>query len=183
MAVLTEGTVDTNAIIVGDWTELAVEYPIDSDTWLLLGNAPEGVLEIAKEDYLHVSTSFPRKTDLIVPIRIDMKFSARIEELHAENLRTIMGLAPNNSNEYVYIGALSTPTYFKFRARRNRTSDLQTITAVFWKAQSTGLLQIAGGDEAVSSPIEIMAVDDSAGAYGGSSSAPLGYIHIPAKTV
>lgn len=178
---LTEGTVDLTSIIVGDWSEIAIEFPPDSDNWLLIGNAPEGVLEITKEIYDHISTAFPRRVDLRVPVKADMKFTAQIEEIHAENIRLILGQAPNVSEAYVYVGALVTPQYFKFRAKRRRNSDLAEIIVVFWKAVSSGLLQLGGGDEAISSPIEIVALDDSGGDYGGSSSAPLGYINLPVK--
>lgn len=180
---LTEGTVDKNSILVGDWSELSVEYPIGSDTWLYIGNAPEGALEVSQEVYDHVSTAFPRKVDLRVPVRTDMKFTAQLEEIHAENIRLILGQAPNISENYIYVGALSTPKYFKFRAQRVRISDAVEITVVFWKAVSSGLLQLAGGDEAIASPVEIVALDDSSGDYGGSSVAPLGYIVVPVKTV
>jgi len=178
---LSEGTIDKTAIMVGDWSEVSVEYPTGSNIWLLLGNAPEGVLEVSKEIYDHVSTSFPRRVDLRIPVRADMKFTAQLEEIHAENIRLILGQAPNDSGSYVYIGGLATTKFFKFRAKRVRISDAAEITVVFWKAVSSGLLQLAGGDEAISSPVEIVALDDSAGDYGGSSNAPLGYIHVPAK--
>jgi len=116
-----------------------------------------------------------------VPIRTGMKFTGRIEEIHVENLRLVLGMDPTNVNNYVYVGALTTPTYFTFRAQRQRNSDAQEITFKMFKAQSSGLMQIAGGDEAISTPIEIIALDDAAGNYGGSDAAPLGYIYLPAK--
>ena len=180
---LQEGSVDLSSIIVGDWSELAIEFPAGSDNWLLIGNAPEGVLEVSQEIYDHISTAFPRKTDLRIVVKSDMKFTAQLEEVYAENIRLILGQAPNVSESYVYVGALSTPQYFKFRAKRRRNSDAQEISVIFWKAMSSGLLQLGGGDEAVSSPVEFVALDDSAGDYGGSSTAPLGYIHLPVKGV
>lgn len=179
---LTEGSVDKNAILIGDWSELSVEFPIASGIWLLLGNAPEGALEVSKEIYDHVSTAFPRRVDLRVPVRTDMKFTAQIEELHAENIRLILGQAPNVSTSYVYVGALLVPTYLKFRAKRVRLSDQFEMEVVFWKAATSGLFQLAGGDEAVPSPVEFVALDDSSGDYGGSSDAPLGYIYAAPKT-
>jgi len=178
---LTEGTVDSSALIVGDWSEISIEYPAQSGTWLYVGNCPEGVCEVSKEDYQHEGTNFPRKVDLVVPIRTGMKFTGRIEEIHVENLRLVLGMDPTNVNNYVYVGALTTPTYFTFRAQRQRNSDAQEITFKMFKAQSSGLMQIAGGDEAISTPIEIIALDDAAGNYGGSDAAPLGYIYLPAK--
>jgi hypothetical protein len=180
---LSEGTIDLKSIIVGDWSELAVEFPIGSNNWLYIGNAPEGVLEVSQEIYDHVSTAFPRRVDLRIPVRADMKFTAQLEEIHAENVRLILGQDPSVSDAYVYVGALSVPQYFKFRAKRRRNSDLAEITVVFWKAVSSGLLQLAGGDEAIASPVEFVALDDSGGDYGGSSTAPLGYINLPPKTV
>jgi len=180
---LTEGTIDKNSILVGDWSELAVEFPIGSDNWYLIGNAPEGALEVSKENYDHSGTSFPRTIDLRIPIRTDMKFSAVLEEIYSQNVRLILGQDPSDSSSYIYIGALATSLFVKFRARRVRVSDGQVITAVFWKANTSGLLQLGGGDEAVGSPIEFQALDDRSGDYGGTAQAPLGYLHIPEKTV
>jgi hypothetical protein len=180
---LTEGTVDVSAILVGDWSELAVEFPAESGTFLYIGNTPEGVLEVGQEIYDHEGTNFPRRIDLRVPVRTSMQFTGQIEEIHAENVRLILGQDPSDSNPYVYAGAFQVPQVFKFRARRQRISDGQIITAVFWKASSSGLFQLGGGDEAIQSPLEVIALDDAAGNYGGSSEAPLGYIHIPAKAV
>jgi hypothetical protein len=180
---LTEGTIDKSSILVGDWSEISVEYPIGSDTWLLIGNAPEGVLSATQEIYDHVSTAFPRRVDLRVPTRADLKFNAQIEEINVENIRLILGQDPSDSSTYIYMGAISVPQFFKFRAKRVRRSDLAEITVVFWKAVSSGLFELGGGDEAVSSPIEIVALDDSAGDYGGSSTAPLGYMVAVPKAV
>jgi len=180
---ITEGSIDLNAILVGDWSELSVEFPAESGTWLFIGSTKNGMLSVTQEIYDHISSAFPRKVDLRVPTRADMKFNADIEEIHAQNVRLILGQAPDDDNSYVYVGALSVPQYFKFRAKRVRLSDQVEITVVFWKAVSAGLLELAGGDEAVASPIEIAALDDSAGDYGGSSTAPLGYINISPKTV
>lgn len=179
---LTEGTIDKNSIMLGDWSEIAVEYPINSDIWLLLGNAPEGALEVSKEIYDHVGTSFPRTIDLRIPIRTDMKFTAVLEEIYTQNIKLILGMAPNSVDPYTYIGAMVQTTYVKFRAKRIRVSDGVELTVMFWKASTAGLLQLGAGDEAISSPVEFQALDDREGAYGGSSIAPLGYIHIPPKT-
>jgi hypothetical protein len=178
---LAEGTNDVTSIVVGSWSEIMVEFPALSGTWLPLGNCPNGVVEISKEDYLHEGTGFPRKTDLVVPIRAGMKFTGEIQEINAENVRTILGMDPSDANPYIYAGALSTPTYFTFRAKRARNSDAVEITFKIFKAQASGLFTLGEADEAISSPIEIIAVDDTAGAYGGSAEAPLGYLWIPAR--
>jgi len=180
---LTEGSIDKSSIMVGDWSEVAVEYPIGSDIWLLLGNAPEGALEISKEIYDHVSTAFPRTVDLRIPIKTEMKFTAQLEEIYAQNIRLILGQEPDDSSSYIYIGALATSRFVKFRARRTRVSDGAVITVVFWKASTSGLLQLGGADEAISSPVEFVALDDRAGDYSGTLEAPLGYLHIPAKAI
>jgi len=180
---LTEGSVDKNSIMVGDWSEVSVEYPIGSDNWLLVGNAPEGALEISKENFDHVGTSFPRTIDLRIPIRVDMKFTAVLEEIYSQNIRLILGQDPSDASSYIYVGALAQSLFVKFRARRVRVSDGQIITVVFWKANTSGLLQLGGGDEAISSPVEFQALDDREGAYGGSADAPLGYLYVPPKSV
>ena len=51
-----------------------------------------------------------------------------------------------------------------------------------WKGMIASTFSLAGGDEAVSVPIEIEGLDDQAGTFGGSSSSPLGYLYVPQKS-
>jgi len=174
-----EGGVDVSAYLVGSWSEViaevgAVDYQI--------GNVPEGVLEISREYYTHEDTSFPRKVDLVVPVRTGMKFTGTVEEIHNQNVSWLLGqtLAIGNQN-YIYIGSLATSYFFTFRGKRTRISDGLTIEFAMWKCLVSSLFSLGSGDDAQGSPVEITGLDDTDGDYGGSASAPIGYIWVPDK--
>ena len=67
-----EGTVDSAALIVGDWSELWFDY---SSTSYPLGNVPEGTIEIGNEYYKHQGTQLPRRIDAVFLISSSMKFT------------------------------------------------------------------------------------------------------------
>ena len=174
-----EGSVDENAILVGDWSEIIATI---TTTDYLLGNCPEGALEISHEYYEHVSTSFPRTVDLVIPTRVGMKFSGNLEELHRENVSLLVGKTLAPTSNYVYIGAQNTPQYFTLSGRRLRNSDGAQIVFTIFKCRIASIFTLAGGDEAIQSPFEAMGLDDRGGDYGGSAAAPLGYLYVPPKT-
>jgi hypothetical protein len=172
-----EGGVDTTSYLVGSWSEiLAVASSVDYQ----IGNCPEGVLEVSREYYTHEDTSFPRKVDLVVPVRTGMKFTGVIEEIHAPNVSFLLGqtLAVSGQN-YIYIGSLTTSYFFTLRGRRTRISDGTTIEFAMWKCLVSSLFSLGSGDEAQGSPLEVTGLDDTDGDYGGSSSAPIGFIWVP----
>lgn len=175
-----EGGVDTAAYLVGSWSEVIAEVGAND---YQIGNVPEGVLEVSKEYYTHESTAFPRTADLVIPIRTGMKFTGTVEEVHNQNVSWLLGqtLATGNQN-YIYVGALAQSYFFTFRGRRTRVSDGQVIEFAIWKAMVSSLFSLGSGDEAQGSPVEVTGLDDTDGDYGGSSSAPIGYIWVPDKT-
>ena len=176
-----EGTIDSNAILVGDWSEILAQT--STGKIKRLGNCPEGTLEIGREFYEHINTAFPRKTDLVVQTRVWMKFTGVLEEIHNENVSFLLGQTIDpGAQRYLYVGALGSLVYFTFRGRRVRISDSVSIEFKMHKCLTRNLFTIAGGDEAQGSPIEVEALDDTAGDWGGSSTMPLGWIYVPRKT-
>ena len=175
-----EGTVDESAILVGSWSEVlvsvsAVDYQI--------GNVPEGQLEIGREFYEHVGTSFPRRTDLVVPTRVWMKFTGTVEEIHKQNVNWLVGGLISSSNNYIYVGQLTTVNYFTFLGKRTRVSDGVTIEFKMFKCMVRSLFSLASGDEAQGSPLEVEGLSDESGDYGGSTGAPIGWIWVPDEEV
>lgn len=173
------GTVDENAIFIGEWEEIviirgAVEYYV--------GSVPGGQLEIGHEFYDHWSTCYPRKKDIRIPVNTHMKFTGNLEELHNDNIKLLLGQDPSTCEHYIYIGALRTIDYVSVRGRRRRQSDAFPLEFYIYKTNATSLLQIGSSAEAISTPIEFEALDDSDGDYGGSCDAPLGYLYVPCRT-
>jgi len=175
----TEGTIDASALIVGDWSELWFDFDATSYP---LGNVPEGTIEIGNEYYKHQGTQLPRRIDAVFLISSSMRFTGNLEEVHWENCAFALGQDPSGTPQYLYIGANQTPNFFTFYGRRYRPADNKLMEFGIWKGMIASTFSLAGGDEAVSVPIEIEGLDDQAGDYGGSASAPLGYLYIPAKT-
>jgi len=173
------GTIDENSIMIGDWEEVVI---IRNSTEYHIGNVPEGALEIGFDFYEHISTCWPRKTDLVIPVTVHMKFTGKLEEIHSDNLKLLMGQDPSTCQHYIYIGYLTAIDYVSVRLRRRRQSDGFVLEAYMYKVNPMSLLQIGSSNTAISTPISFSALDDSDGDYGGSCTAPLGYIYVPCKS-
>lgn len=176
---LQEGTIDESALLLGDWSEIYAESA--GNPRLRIGNVPDGVLEIGREFIEHISTKFPRTVDLVVPSRVWMKFTGKVEEIHRRNVSFLLGQTLNPTSSYSYIGALTNPEYFTFYGKRTRVSDSVDIVFRMHKCLVRSLFSLGGGDEWTGSPLEIEALDDTDADYGGSVTDPLGYIWTPAN--
>jgi len=173
-----QGGVDESAYVVGHWSEVLANV---SATDYYIGNCPDGTLEISREYYTHEDTSLPRKVDLVVPIRTGMKFSGTVEEINRQNVSWLLGQTLAPSSNYIYVGAMAPAQFFTFRGRRHRPSDNVAIEFCMWKCMVSSLFSLGSGDDAQGSPLEVIALDDTDGDYGGGSTDPLGYIWVPDK--
>jgi len=173
-----EGTVDESALLLGDWSEVFAQSGANN---YRIGNVPEGVLEVSREYVEHIGTSFPRRVDLIVPSRVSMKFSGVVEEINSMNVSWLLGQTLAPAHNYLYVGKLETPTYFTFRGARKRVSDGVRIHFRMHKCLVRSVFSLGGGDDWTNSPLELDALDDEDGDYGGSSDDPLGWIWVPTK--
>lgn len=172
-------------LFLGGWSHVAViQDPLGSPTEFYLGQVNEGVMEISREDFTLVGVGFPRVTELVIPTSVGMKFSGQMLELHKRNLHLMLGNLPGTASNYLYPGtACPDETKFvRFNARRIRCDGF-VMDVVFWKSQSNGLIQIGDSENFSASPMEINALDDVNGDFGGSTTAPLGYIYAPDPAV
>lgn len=168
-------------LFYGFWSHAeVVQDPLGVATSYYLGLVQEGVLEISREDAEVLGTTFPQRQEVIVPQRAGMKFSGTMAELHKRNLHLLLGNLPGTSSNYLYPGAAcpDETRFVRFIARRIRCDNF-VMEVLFWKAQSNGLISIGGGDPIAGSPMEISALDDVNGDFGGSTTAPLGYLYAP----
>ncbi len=173
---MAQGTIDVNALIVGDWSEVvsesdSVEYP--------LGNVPEGAINVGREYYQHQGTQLPKRVDAVFLIGSSMSFSGQLEEVHERNARLALGKDPSTNEDYIYIGGAETPQYISLIARRYRPGDGALVEGKIFKGLVVSEFSLGRSDEAVSFPIEVQALDDQAGDFGGSVEGPLGYLYIP----
>jgi len=174
-----EGTIDEASLLLGDWSEVFAE---SGGNAYRIGNVPEGVLEVGREFIEHVDTSFPRTVDLVIPSKVWMKFSGQVEEVHQQNVSWLLGQTLTPTSNYLYAGDLQAPVYFTFRGARIRISDSVRIHFKMHKCLVRSLFSLAGGDDFISSPLELEAMNDKGGDYGGSATDPLGWLWIPDKT-
>ena len=171
-----QGANDETSYLVGSWSELLACVTTSN---YQIGCVQDGVLELSREFYTHEDNAFPRNVDLIVPIRAGMKFSGKVEEVHKQNVSWLLGQSLAPSSNYLYVGALTTASYFTFRGRRNRVADGFAIEFCMWKCLTTSLFQLGSGDDVQGTPLEVVAHRDEDGDYGGSATSPLGWLYVP----
>ena len=174
-----QGTIDVNALIVGDWSEILFTF---SGSNYYLGNCPEGELSVGREYYKHQGTQLPRRTDAVFLISTSMTFSGMLEEVHERNARFALGKDPTDNESYVYIGGAETPQYGSLVGRRYRPGDGALVEFKIYKGLVVSEFKMGSTNEAVKVPLEVDALDDQSGDYGGSAEGPLGYLYIPNET-
>lgn len=183
----TQGAIDVSASIVGHWSD--VNFATPNDPWdgffdkYHIGNVEEGVLELTREDYIHIGTALPRVADFLVPIRAGMRFTGQATEVHRALLHALIGDALSSSSQYIYPGVQGCNQFFTLQAFRLRSCDQQVLETRIFKVHAGGLISLGSGDEAVMIPFELEGLDDQANTMkqGGSSSAPLGFFHVPVE--
>lgn len=172
----------TSNLFYGFWSHVSVvQDPLGgSPVEYYLGVAQEAVLEISREDAEYLGTQFPQRVEVVIPQRAGMKLTGRLDELHKRNLHLLAGNLPGTTNNYIYPGAAcpDETKYVRLIARRLRCDGF-VMEAMFWKTQSAGLITIGGDATAVGTPFDLQALDDTNGDWGGSTTAPLGYLYAP----
>lgn len=173
-----QGGIDEASYLAGSWSYIGV---VQGGSEHEIGNAPEGVFTMSREEFEHQNTAFPRRTDVIATVRVGMMFEGRAQEIHRENVHLLWGDLYNNTSFYVYGGGQRDCTFFTFSAKRLRICDKRTVEVYMWKCLSRGLFQLGEADEVIGTPFQFTALDDEGNDFGGSATAPLGYIYLPAK--
>ncbi len=163
----------------GGYDQAASEYDATAKD-MYLGVAQEGALEISREDAEYMGTLFPRVVELLSPTSVGMTFSANLAELHKNNLSLMVGGDVESASNFVYPGASCSfsEVFGSLRAIRERCDGFLMETVLF-KTIGSGPVNIAGSDNVVESASQFQALDDSNGDFGGSSSAPLGWLYAP----
>jgi hypothetical protein len=187
----TQGAIDSSAAVVGDWSD--VNFIVPNSPWdglfdrFHVGNVTEGVLELTREDYIHVGTALPRVADYVVPIRAGMRFTGNASEHHAILWHALMNDSLNGQSavtgfsNYIYPGVQGCNTFFTLQAMRKRACDSFILEARIFKVHAGGAVTLGSSDESVTTPMELEGLDDQADTMhqGGGANAPLGYIYLP----
>lgn len=182
VAIGTQGSIDTAAALVGDWSD--VDFLTTNGKRYNIGSVKEAVLELTRENFMHVSTALPRVVDYVVPVRAGMRFTGNAEEPHRALFHALMGDEIDAASNYIYPGVQQCNVFFTLHIRRTRACDNVVIEAKIFKVSAAGLISIGGGDETVGTPIELEGLDDQANAMGqgGGAAAPIGYIWLPTES-
>jgi hypothetical protein len=156
---------------------------VNANKDMYLGAVQEGVLEVSREDNEYLGTLFPRVVELLSPAQVGMTFSGEIGELHKANLHLMVGEDIEETSQFIYPGASCSfgDVFGSLRCMRKKCSsgDPFIMAIMLFKTIGSGAFQIGGAAEVIGSAVEFQALDDTNGDYGGSESAPLGYIYAP----
>ena len=176
----------TSNLFQGYWSHVEfIHKPVSAQAArIYMGVCQEGVLEISREDNEYMGTTFPRVVELLSPTQVGMKFSGQLDELHKKNLRIAVGDGDPTNNaagsNYIYPGAACAfdDVYGNLLCKRKRCDGF-VMEAVLWKTTGSGAVSIGGDAAVIGTPVEFNALDDNQGQFGGTSSAPLGYLYAP----
>jgi hypothetical protein len=170
----------TDNVYIGDWPVVHVIVdPLGVATRLSLGAVYEGVARTSREDLRVLDTTFPAKLAAIFPTDVGMQFVGQGAELRPRLAHFLVGDALlNDPSLYVYPGAScgSEDVDVSFEAQRINC-DNRLIVVHFYRARASGVLEIGSGQDVVTTPLEVNALDDSNGNFGGAQDRPLGYIY------
>jgi len=170
----------TDNIYLGDWSyAVAIVDPTGAATRLSLGAITEGVARSGREDATILNTTFPRTIAAIFTVQSSMQFVGQGMELRPRLAHFAVGDERlDSSSQYVYPGGTCASDAIDVSFEAQRINCAQDIIVVHcWKARCSGVFEVPSGDNAVSTPLEINALSDTAGAFGGSQSHPYGYFY------
>lgn len=176
------GLIDSSAYFAGDWSRVKI-LRTDGVTYSM-GNVQAAVLELTREEIVHIGTAFPRLADLVIPAQAGMRFTGQATELHTAWLHAVLNdaLADWSSN-YNYPGNKTCSVFQTIQGLRRRACDQVVIEFRIFKAFSPGNIALGSstGNDVVTSNFDWQGLDDSDNSMGqgGSSTAPLGYLWLP----
>lgn len=174
------GLQEESTVFGGGWPRVYAEVdPLGAATEINLGEVTDGALALDRQTVEIYSEHFPARLEVSAPAQVSMKFTGRARELRLRLLHMVIGDERlDDTTQYVYPGAACAFDDIDFSFYGERVS-CAGVTCVFkmHRARSSGAIEIgsAGGDFATF-PLEIGALDDADGEFGGSNSDPYGWI-------
>lgn len=171
---------DKEDLFAGEWPRVyAITDPVSSPVEVNLGAVKDGVLRTGREELNFFGTDFPGTLELSAPISVTMQFAGTAHELTYGLLHFLVGDARiDDASQYVYPGAGCAFSDIDVTLRGERVNcDGHMIVFQIHQARASGAVEIgANPSDVIGTPIEVNALDDSGGVFGGSSTAPLGWI-------
>ena len=172
-----QSVIEEDSLYAGFWSAVYVVVdPLTAATRFNLGVVSDGVLRVEREETEFLGTTFPRIVEVVLPTRVDMSFAGVGNELRARLIHFLVGDERIDSvNPYVYPGASCATFDVQFNGERINCNN-QMIAFRFHRARASGAVEIGGADEVIGTPMEINALNDTNGDFGGSVDSPLGFI-------
>ena len=174
------GVDSTDNLYLGEWPVVhAIVDPLGANTVLSLGAVKEGVLRTSREEVRYMNTTFPQTLAAIFPTTVGMQFVGRGDELRPRLAHFLVGDARlDDASQYVYPGATcgTEDTDVSFEVQRINCAQ-RMIIGHFYRARCSGVIEIGSAQDVVGTPLEVNALDDVNGNFGGSQDRPYGYIY------
>ena len=167
-------------IFAGEWPRIyAIVDPLGAATEVNLGCVKDGNLTTSREELQFFGTDFPQTLEISAPISVGMQFTGTAYELTYGLLHYLVGdAAITDTSQYVYPGAACAFGDIDVTLRGERINcDGNMITFQIHRARASGAVEIpSNASDVIGTPMEINALDDKNGDFGGSTTAPLGWI-------
>lgn len=168
------------SLYAGEWSRAyAVVDPLGTPHEVYLGIVKEGVLRVQREEIEYYGTDFPPTLEVVIPSRVTMNFQARADELRARLAHFLVGDERIDAvTHYVNpsAGCAFSDIDVQFNAERINCAG-ELIHARFHRARASGAIEIGSGADIIGTPIDIRALNDSDGTFGGRADSPLGWIY------
>lgn len=163
----------------GGWERVyAIVDPLAAATEVYLGQVNEGVFRTEREEVQFFTQGFPRELEVSAPASVTMSFTGTGYELVLGLAHFLVGDARiDDTGQYVYPGASCQFENIDVSFRAERVNcDSHMIVGHIHRARATGAFEVGSQDgDFVGTPIEVNALEDRDGDFGGSDAAPLGW--------
>lgn len=186
----TPQSVDNSELLwVGFWSRLvAIIDPmglVAGPTEQYLGVISEGELRLEREETEFLGTTMPQLVEAVFPTRVSMQFAGQANEIRAKLLHFIVGderIDSESATVYPGAGCAFGDIDVGIVGERENCAG-HCIDFRFWRGRASGATSISGAAEVIGMPIEINALNDINGDFGGSTTAPLGFVHFSAGAI
>lgn len=167
--------INEDYIYHGQWEAL---YGMKSGIRHEFGVVRDGALRVGREVEQFFGTNNPNLLEVEIPTRTSVSFAGTAHELRAGLLHFLVGdAAIDDPSMYVYPSATCAFGDIDLTVVGERTNcpDNMVVFTIF-QGRASGAIEIGSADGFIGTPIEINALADQNGAFGGTPTHPYGWI-------
>jgi len=169
--------INEDYVYAGQWESVyAMKNAVRHEIGLVL----EGALRVGRETEDLFGSNFPRRLEIQVPTKVTMSFAGTAYELRAGLLHFLIGdAAIDDPNFYNYPagGCAFSDIDVTLMGERTNCADNMIVFAIF-QGRASGAIEIGSADGFIGVPIEVNALSDHNGNFGGTPAHPYGWIWI-----